>query len=96
MVFLLIQILTWYFLIQSGIHFTGFGSNASGSYLYVLMVTHLMHLFAGLIALRVTKKNLINGLYDSSNYLGLELTTIFWHFLDILWVGLFLFVEFYF
>ena len=96
LIFTFTQFLTWYFLIKDGIYFTGFASNASGSYLYVLMVTHLMHLFAGLIALRVTKKNLINGLYDSSNYLGLELTTIFWHFLDILWVGLFLFVEFYF
>jgi cytochrome c oxidase subunit 3 len=94
--FALTQFLTWYFLIQNGIHFTGFGSNASGSYLYVLMVTHLLHLFGGLIAIRFTKKNLKNGLYDSNNYLGLELTTIFWHFLDILWVGLFLFIEFYF
>ena len=96
LIFTFTQFLTWYFLIKDGIYFTGFASNASGSYLYVLMVTHLMHLFAGLIALRVTIKNLKNGVYDSSNHLGLELTTIFWDFLDILWVGLFLFVEFYF
>lgn len=95
LIFTFTQFLTWYFLIKDGIHLSE-KSFASGSYLYILMITHLLHLFAGLIAIRVTRKNLKNGLYDSSNHLGLELTTIFWHFLDILWVGLFLFVEFYF
>lgn len=95
LIFTFTQFLTWYFLIKDGIHLSE-KSFASGSYLYILMITHLLHLFAGLIAIRVTRKNLKNGLYDSSNHLGLELTTIFWHFLDILWVGLFLFIEFYF
>ena len=95
LIFTFTQFLTWYFLIKDGIYISE-KSFASGSYLYILMITHLLHLFAGLIAIRVTSKNLKNGLYNSSNHLGLELTTIFWHFLDILWVGLFLFIEFYF
>jgi cytochrome c oxidase subunit 3 len=33
--------------------------------------------------------------YSSSDFLGIELTAIYWHFLDALWVYLFLFLYFY-
>jgi len=33
--------------------------------------------------------------YSAADYLGIELTAIYWHFLDVLWVYLFLFLYFY-
>ena len=90
--FTLSQTLIWSSLFDSGVYFTGPGSNASGSFFYVLTLLHLLHLAAGIIALIITYKNLIFGLYSSQNLLGVELCAIFWHFLDILWIFLFLFL----
>ena len=90
--FALTQYLTWESLYKDGVYFTGPGSNASGSFLYVLSLLHLLHLFGGIIALLITIFKTKKGVYSSKNYLGIELCTIFWHFLDFLWLYLFLFL----
>jgi cytochrome c oxidase subunit 3 len=81
-------------LMDKHIFFAGKSANASGSFLYVLTFMHLLHLFAGLIVVLITLKNSIKGRYTAQNTLGLELCSIYWHFLDILWVYLFLFLYF--
>lgn len=81
-------------LMDKHIFFAGKSANASGSFLYVLTFMHLLHLFVGLIVVLITLKNSIKGRYTSQNTLGLELCSIYWHFLDILWVYLFLFLYF--
>mgnify|MGYP000865194368 FL=1 len=91
-VFSYFQYLGWVQLRAIGVVFAGKSSNASGSFLYLLTFLHLLHLFAGLITLLITLKNSIQGKYNSTNTHGLELTSIYWHFLDILWVYLFLFL----
>ncbi len=81
-------------LINSGLYFTGVESNVSSSFLYVITIAHLAHIFAGILVLaRVLYMNLKKR-YDSSNFLGLELGAIFWHFVDLLWIYLFLFFYF--
>ena len=82
----------WGELYSKNIVFGGKSSNASGSFLYLITFLHLLHLFAGLISVLVTLKNAIKGKYNAENMLGLELCSIYWHFLDILWVYLFLFL----
>ena len=82
----------WGELTGKGIVFAGKYSNASGSFLYVLTGLHLAHLFAGLISLFVTLINSLKRKYSKDDTLGLELCSIYWHFLDILWVYLFLFL----
>jgi cytochrome c oxidase subunit 3 len=74
------------------VYFTGPGSNASGSFLYVLTLMHLFHLGGGLLALAYTTYKAKKGAYSSNNFLGVELCVIFWHFLDFLWLYLFLFL----
>ena len=64
------------------------------SLIYVLTGAHLVHLFAGLIALFITIKNTIRNRYNSINYLGLELTSIYWHFLALLWIYIFCFLNY--
>jgi len=86
------QFAGWNDLTAKGIVFAGKYSNAAGSFLYALTGLHLAHLFGGLIALFVTLINSIRGKYTKEDTLGLELTSIYWHFLDILWVYLFLFL----
>ena len=89
--FAISQYLGWGALYKMGVYFTGQGSNASGSFVYVITLLHLLHLAGGLIALLVALIKTAMNKYSSENMLGVELCAIFWHFLDILWVYLFLF-----
>jgi len=90
--FCLSQVFAWKALYAQGIVFSGRTSNISGSIMYVITFMHFLHLVAGLIALFVTLIKIMKRRYSSENYLGLSLTGIFWHFLDALWVILFLFM----
>ena len=89
------QFAGWKELTAQGIYFMGKQSNASGSFLYLIALVHLFHMIGGLIALTVSLTKTLLKKYSSSNYQGIELTAIYWHFLDILWVYLFLFLYFY-
>lgn len=83
------QFTAWSKLVEAGIYFTG---NPSGSFLYVLTGLHLAHLIGGIIYLMVITTRSIQGRYHSGNNLPVELCTIFWHFLDGLWIYLFVFL----
>lgn len=90
--FMLTQYSAWSELYQNKIYFAGRQSNAAGSFMYVITGLHVAHLFGGLlyligIIIRSTKNQ-----FNAENHLKLKLCAIYWHFLDILWVYLFLFL----
>jgi len=87
------QFVGWAELVEQGI-FLADKTSASGSYIYFITGAHLAHLFAGLIVLIVTLINALMNKYKSNDYLGLQLSGIYWHFLDVLWVYLLLFLVF--
>lgn len=76
---------------NEGFVFAGAQSTVKSSFIYGITLAHLVHIFAGLIVLVVVLFNHLTNKYSASNYLGLELGAIFWHFVDILWIYLFLF-----
>ena len=82
-------------IISQGYYFTGAESSITTSFLYVLVLLHLSHLLAGMVVLSVVYFQLLRGRYSRSNTLGFELAHLFWHFLDALWVYLYLFVMLY-
>jgi cytochrome c oxidase subunit 3 len=65
--------------------------NNSGSLFYVITALHLAHLIGGLIALLVTGIRSAAGKYHPKSHTGLKLSSMYWHFLDGLWLYLFLF-----
>ncbi|MBL4753911.1 MAG: cytochrome c oxidase subunit 3 [Flavobacteriales bacterium] len=79
-------------LVDGGMFFAGPTSNASWAFLYVLVGVHLGHLYGGVVVLIVTLVNALKERYNSKEHLGLELSSIYWHFLDVLWIYLFLFL----
>ena len=89
--FVFCQFKAWGSLVEQGVFLVG---NPSGSFLYVLTGLHLAHLFGGLIVLSVVLYKAFKEQYNSQNKSGLELCSIYWHFLDVLWVYLFLFLIF--
>jgi cytochrome c oxidase subunit 3 len=82
-------------IIASGYYFTGSQSSVTTSFLYIVVITHLLHLFGGLIALLTIIYNHYKQKYNATQLLGIELGAMFWHFLDLLWILLFLFFYFY-
>ncbi len=80
--------------IESGLYFTGPTSNVTMSYIYLIAVVHIVHVAVALITLLVVMFNHFKQRYNSNNLLGLELAATFWHFVDILWLYLFLFLYF--
>ena len=82
-------------IIEKGYYFTGPESSITTSYLYILVLLHIAHLVAGIIIVLYVLFNSFKGVYFNGNTLGFELALTFWHFLDILWLYLYLFVSFY-
>ena len=94
LVFVIAQFLGFDELISMGYFFTGAQSTITTSFLYVLTVLHLAHLFAGLIVLAVVMVKNYKNKYKTEK-LGFELAVTFWHFLGILWLYLFVFLYFF-
>jgi len=81
-------------LFDAGLVFAGAESTVKSSFIYGITLAHLFHIAAGIIVLLVVLVNHFNKKYTSKDSLGLELGAIFWHFVDILWIYLFLFFYF--
>jgi len=79
-------------MISQGIFLVGTNSNASGSYLYILALLHIGHVIGGLVALTIAYIKSLRHKYSADNYLGVKLCATYWHFLDGLWVYLFVFM----
>ncbi len=82
-------------IIANGYFFTGSESNVTTSFIYAFVITHIAHVAAGLLVLLVMLVNTLRGKYGPDNMLGVSLGATFWHFVDILWVYLFLFLLFF-
>jgi cytochrome c oxidase subunit 3 len=82
-------------IIVAGYNFTGPTSNVTFSFIYIIAVLHIGHVIAGLICLIVVIYNHFKQKYNANNMLGFELATNFWHFIDVLWLVLFLFLYFF-
>ncbi|NNC96164.1 MAG: hypothetical protein HKN92_11425 [Chitinophagales bacterium] len=96
--FLILQSIGFWELFNSGITVS---NNLNGSYLYIISAAHALHVIAGLIPLGITlynirqrKKNLIKSVVFSSdpvNKVKVRLLAVYWHFVDALWLYLYLF-----
>ena len=93
--FVILQFVGFGQIVENGYYFTGSGSSITTTFLYVVTVVHLIHLAGGVISLLIIIYNHFKQKYNSSQTLGIELGAMYWHFLDILWVYLFLFLYFF-
>lgn len=94
-VFVILQFLGFEQIIESGYYFTGSESTITTSFIYTFVITHIAHIAAGLLVLIYVIFRSFRGKYSSGNMLGIELAATFWHFVDFLWVYLFLFLLFF-
>jgi cytochrome c oxidase subunit 3 len=92
--FIISQFLGWQSLYNNGIVATGSESTNASSFLYLITAFHVLHLLAGIISLIVVSVKSFLGKYNSTKYLGVELSLIYWHFLGALWIYLFFFLKY--
>ncbi|MFN5182942.1 MAG: heme-copper oxidase subunit III [Bacteroidota bacterium] len=93
-VFCFTQYNGFYGLHQQGIYSLGKGANVAASFILVLTLTHVAHLVLAMIGMIWTFFKLNKGAYSLDDYHGLQLCATFWHYMDILWIYLFLFLYF--
>lgn len=98
LLFLSFQFFGWQQLTSSGITMA---NSTSGSFIYILSGLHIVHTLVGIIGLTVVIRDAFNNLsyvdsfiysVNAPNQLRLKLFSIYWHFLDALWLIIFLFL----
>ncbi len=98
-IFMLLQGVAWWWLFHQNI---GLNSSTTTGYLYLISFVHLAHVIAGLPFLilfyRAAKQRMVDPVTvlvyfsDPEKRLKLRLLTVYWHFLDGLWIYLVLFL----
>jgi cytochrome c oxidase subunit 3 len=95
--FLSSQLWGWMFLFQENIYPA---NHTGGAFIFVLSGLHLLHTLGGLVALSLVysrsmrNRTFVDSFVESVNppsQLKLRLTAIYWHFVDVIWVIIFLF-----
>ncbi|MGB3182158.1 MAG: cytochrome c oxidase subunit 3 [Cyclobacteriaceae bacterium] len=89
-VFLYLQFAGWSDLVNINVHFTG--GSPSESFVYVLSGLHMAHLVSGVIFMIVVLVKAFRYKVHSKNMVNMDMLSTYWHFLDGLWVFLFLFL----
>lgn len=91
LLFLILQYYGWIQLVEMNVYFVG---NPSGSFVYVLSGLHGLHLISGLIVLLVALVAAFKLKINAKALTQIKICSTYWHFLDALWIYLFLFLVF--
>lgn len=78
-----------YFTLYTKDHASWGGSGIFGASFFTLTGMHGFHVFVGIIYLIVLLLQAAAGKYTFAKYTGLTLGTLYWHFVDVIWVVLF-------
>jgi heme/copper-type cytochrome/quinol oxidase subunit 3 len=57
---------------------------------FVLILVHALHVVGGIIGLAMSVRHGMQGRYDHENYAGIKHAAMYWHFLDGVWIVMFL------
>ena len=86
--FVILQWTGFTYLWNHGVRFEGAGA---GQFLYIIFGLHALHVLGGIIALIVMTIRQFFGRVKTYNPVPVEVMTTYWHFVDILWLYLFIF-----
>jgi cytochrome c oxidase subunit 3 len=67
----------------------GWNGSIFGASFFTLTGMHGFHVFAGVVYLAILWMQTKKGTYDENHYFGLTAGTLYWHFVDVIWVALF-------
>ncbi|MGH7728568.1 MAG: cytochrome c oxidase subunit 3 [Acidimicrobiales bacterium] len=81
--FLLGQAYEWHYVTVT------WAGSTMGAMFFTLTGLHGFHVFIGVVFLLILMYQANHGVYNGSKYFGLTAGTLYWHFVDVIWVGLF-------
>jgi cytochrome c oxidase subunit III len=87
--FIILQIIGFKQLWNAGITLTG---NVSFSFLYVIVLAHAVHVIGGVVALSVMFLKYFRANIKTYNPVPVEVMSTYWHFVDVLWIYLLVFL----
>jgi cytochrome c oxidase subunit 3 len=87
-VFIALQIIGFSQMYRAGVAMAGSGS---GVFLYIIFGLHGLHVLGGVIALLVMFIKAFSSRIRNYNPVPVELAATYWHFVDVLWLYLFIF-----
>jgi cytochrome c oxidase subunit 3 len=68
------------------------GADQFGAVFFMITGFHGLHVSAGVVYLCVVAKRVMSGFYDrKGSYETVEITGLYWHFVDLVWVFIFAF-----
>ena len=84
-----LQVLLWTQMTGEGLTYQ---TGSYGSAFYFLTAFHALHVIVGLGMLLSTLPKAYRGVYTADSHQGIKLVSMFWHFVDLIWILMFLFV----
>ena len=88
--FFVLQVYAWNQLIAMRAYLIN--PNASISFVYIMTGVHLLHIFAGLLLLVNSLRKSYRTTPQVINLFSMDMSSIFWHFVDIVWIYLYVFL----
>lgn len=88
LLFAALQGVGFWHLFNGGVRMNG---TRSESFIYIIPGLHLAHMIGGIFALIIVFFRAFRTRVKVYNATGLEIAAIYWHFVDILWIYLFVF-----
>jgi cytochrome c oxidase subunit 3 len=84
--FVVSQVVAWVQLSQAG----AFGqTNPFRNLFYILTGVHGFHVLLGIVWLAWCRSKANQGYFSAGNHQALELSSLYWHFMDITWIAFF-------
>lgn len=88
LLFVVLQYLGFQWMWDNGVRLQGSGA---GQFLYIIAGLHGLHVLGGVVALLIVILKAFFSNTRTYNAVPVELMSMYWHFVDILWIYLFIF-----
>ena len=60
-----------------------------GTVFYTLTGFHGAHVFGGAVGLTIILARSMRGQFSQRNHVAVEAVSMYWHFVDVVWIGVF-------
>jgi cytochrome c oxidase subunit 3 len=67
----------------------GIADGVFGTVFYTLTGFHGAHVFGGAVGLTIVLARAMRGQFSARNHVAVEAVSMYWHFVDVVWIGVF-------
>lgn len=67
----------------------GIADGVFGTVFYTLTGFHGAHVFGGAVGLTIVLARSMRGQFSAKNHVAVEAVSMYWHFVDVVWIGVF-------